>query len=152
MNELCVLVKSTAIDSIKIKEITDVLWKNVQMMDEYLVEDGKYLMDEHKEILRDWKRWYTDTFILERCLKSGTIFVNKLGDVFQVIGIYLSWKEMFGMSHLPLPIHITMLPFKGVIITDGINVPYSVYIDGGKKQLKESYLKAKANRVIRKCI
>ena len=59
---------------------------------------------------------------------------------------------MFGMSHLPLPIHITMLPFKGVIITDGINVPYSVYIDGGKKQLKESYLKAKVNRVIRKCI
>ena len=56
MNELCYLVKSTAVDSIKIKEITDVLWKNVQMMDEYLVEDGKYLMDEHKEILRDWKR------------------------------------------------------------------------------------------------
>lgn len=43
---------------------------------------------------------------------------------------------MFGMSHLPLPIHITMLPFKGVIITDGINVPYSVYIDGGKKTIK----------------
>lgn len=56
MNELCDLVKSTAVDSIKIKEITDVLWKNVQMMDEYLAENGKYLMDEHKEILRDWKR------------------------------------------------------------------------------------------------
>ena len=56
MNELFNLVKSTAVDPIKIKEITDVLWKNVQMMDEYLAEDGKYLMDEHKEILRDWKR------------------------------------------------------------------------------------------------
>lgn len=56
MNELCDLVKSTAVDPIKIKEITYVLWKNVQMMDEYLVEDCKYLMDEHEEILRDWKR------------------------------------------------------------------------------------------------
>ena len=56
VNELFDLVKSTAVDPIKIKEITDVLWKNVQMMDEYLAEDGKYLMYEHKEILRDWKR------------------------------------------------------------------------------------------------
>ena len=45
---------------------------------------------------------------------------------------------------MPLMIDATLLPFKDVIISDGLIMPYNVIIGGGmKKAFKDVYMKAK---------
>jgi len=61
----------------EIKEIANVLWENVTLIDRYLEERGENLAEEHKAIIAGWKRRVQGNFIMERHLKKGTIFISE---------------------------------------------------------------------------
>ena len=61
------------------------------------------------------------TFIVERHLKKGSVFISADDNsVFLVHGIISSWEEMLQGTTLPVILHATLLPFKNVIISDGL--------------------------------
>ena len=62
----------------EVKEIANVLWDDVSLIDQYLKGDGKGISDENKEIIRSWKRRIQGRFVMERHLKKGTIFLYAL--------------------------------------------------------------------------
>lgn len=64
------------LDPQEVKEIADVLWNNVELIDEYLAEPGNLMPAEHKEIITSWKNCLSGTFAMERHLKKGTIFIS----------------------------------------------------------------------------
>lgn len=137
-----------------VKEIADKLWDDVSIIDEYLELYSGYLPEGHKDIIRSWKRRIRGRFILERHLKKGSIVMSMDDEqiqVFMVSGIMSSWKEMFPNMPLPIVFEATIMPFKEVIISDGLVIPYNINIGYNMKiELKDIYLTAKKNGLLRK--
>ena len=128
----------------EVKEIANVLWENVILIDRYLEERGENLPEDHKEIIVGWKRRVQGNFIMERHLKKGTVFISEDEKVYQVSGIISSWEEMFFGVSLPLFMKATFIPFRDVIISDGLVIPYNITIGTNmKKQFRDVYMNAK---------
>jgi hypothetical protein len=134
------------LDPAEVKKIANKLWSDVTIIDDYLNENPD-LPDDHREIIRSWKRRIQGKFMMERHLKKGTIFISlEDEEVYQVSGIISSWEEMFYGAPMPLIVEATFMPFKDVIISDGLVMPYFVIVGGGMRQMfKDVYLTAKKN-------
>ena len=140
------MATAKGMDPNEVKKVADKLWSDVSIIDDYLKENED-LPEEHKEIIRGWKRRIQGKFMMERHLKSGTIFIDLADEeVYQVSGIVSSWEEMFFGSPMPRIIEATFMPFKNVIISDGLVMPYNILIGGGmKRNYKDVYMEAKKN-------
>ena len=149
-----IYTKSNYLDPQKVKKIADRLWEDVSVIDEYLSEHKDDLPEDHKMIISSWKRRIRGEFILERHLKKGSMLILLDNDeVYQVSGITSSWEEMFGYRPLPVILKATLMPFKEVIISDGLVIPYDIIIGnniaGG---VKKTYLEAKNQGRIHKSL
>lgn len=139
----------------EVKEIANVLWDNKELIDQYLADQSSdALSDEHKQIIESWKYHIQGKFIMERHLKKGTIFISMEDEkVYQVLGIISSWEEMFPFGPMPLIIEATFIPFRNVIISDGLVMPYNITIGSNmKKQCKDIYMAAKKNGALIKSL
>lgn len=130
------------------KEIADYLWTHTSVIDEYLSDN--HLSDEHSSIVSGWKKRVSDTFMLERHLKKGSVFISvENQQVYMVNGIITSWEDMFFFMSLPIMLNATLIPFKDKIISDGLVIPYSVCFGKGySSEFKNIYLTAKKNKII----
>ena len=73
--------------------------------------------------------------------------------VYQVLGIISSWEEMFQFMPMPLLIEATFMPFRDVIISDGLVMPYNILIGSGmKRKLKNIYMDAKKSGTLIPCM
>ncbi|MDW7662934.1 MAG: hypothetical protein SCL54_16150 [Bacillota bacterium] len=62
-----------------------------------------------------------------------------------------SWKEMFPNRPLPIVLDATIMPFKDVIISDGLVIPYNINVGYILKlELNDVYMTAKKNGLLRK--
>lgn len=131
----------------EVKEIADVLWNHVDIIDQYLDECATEMPDDHRQIISGWKYCLQGKFVLERNLKKGSILISGEDEkVYQVQGIISSFEEMFPSASLPVLMDATLIPFRDVIITDGLFMAYPVMIGSNmKKQFKEIYMAAKNN-------
>lgn len=137
------------LDPNEVKEVSDVLWANVDLIDEYLT-DVKDISDRDRELIASWKRCVSGRFILERILKKGAMLISAEDEeVYQVSGIVSTWDEMFGYARLPLMIQATLIPFEDVIISDGLVQMYKVIIGGNMaRAFKDTYMAAKKSGMI----
>ena len=87
------------------------------------------MLEENKEIIEGWKKCINGRFIIEKKKKKGSILIS-MGDekVYQVVGIISSFEEMFQYAFMLLVVEATIMPFKDVIITDGLIMPFHVLI------------------------
>ncbi|MBR0316299.1 MAG: hypothetical protein IJQ99_05490 [Synergistaceae bacterium] len=77
--------------------------------------------------------------------KSG----NMIGDVYLVKGLSASFEDMFWDKPLPLMIDATLLPFRGMIVTDGLFAPYGlIFGKSVRNAFKDVYMKAKKNKTV----
>ncbi|NLZ67461.1 MAG: hypothetical protein GX903_00425 [Spirochaetales bacterium] len=129
----------------EVKTISDKLYDNIGLIDEYLALHSE-LSEEHKAIILGFKNFVRGDFLLERHLKKGSVMINTENQkVYLVSGIVSSFEELFFTFPMPLLIKATLLPFKDVIITDGLFAPYAMNIGSNlKKQFKDIYTEAKA--------
>ena len=125
------------------------LWKRTGILDDYLNEMD--LPDERREIIQGWKRCIPGTFILERHLKKGSVFISSsTEDVYLVNGIIDSWNEMLHGVSTPVLLQATLLPFRNVIITDGlVSVSQIRFGRNYSTDFKEIYMTAKHNGSIK---
>lgn len=137
----------------EIKVIADKLWDDVTVIDDYLSSRGD-MPQEYKAIVSGWKRRIRGRFVLERHLKKGSIFISMEDEkVYQVSGIISSWEEMFSYRPLPIVLEATFMPFKDVIISDGLVIPYSIMIGGNMaRTFKEVYMTAKKSGMLQKTL
>ena len=132
------------LDPTEIKKVANRLWSDVTIIDDYLKERGD-LPEEYRKLIQSWKRRIQGRFLMERHLKKGTIFISlENEEVYQVSGIISSWEEMFYGAPMPLILEATFMPFRDVIISDGLVMPYNVLVGGGMKRMfKNVYMNAK---------
>ena len=138
------IATAKGLDPADVKEVANKLWSDVTIIDDYLKENTD-LPDEHREIIQSWKRRVQGKFMMERHLKKGSIFISlENEEVYQVSGIISSWEEMLYGAPMPLMMEATFMPFRDVIISDGVVMPYNILVGGGmKRMLKDMYMTAK---------
>ena len=140
---------SDYLDPNEVKEVSDVLWSDVSLIDEYL-QGAEGIESKDRKLIESWKGCVSGRFILERILKKGAILIAAEDEkVYQVSGIISTWEEMFGYARLPLMIQATLIPFEDVIISDGLIQTYNVIIGGNMaKTFKDTYMTAKKSGLI----
>ena len=147
INDLKNIVQTKHLDVMKVKEIADYIWAHTSVIDKYLQKQNS-LTEEEKEIVASWKRCISGRFILGRNLKKGSVFIHMETDqVYLVSGIITSFEEMFSFLDPPIMLEATLIPFKDVIITDGICFPYQItFGPGARGMMKDTYMEAKKSR------
>ena len=131
------------------KEIADKLWEDPGFIDRYLAE--RTLPEDRRSILLSWKNRRQGTFLVERHLAKGSIFIDADdSSVYQVCGIRSDWEEMLDWCPLPVLVHAVLIPFRDVIITDGLvfSEPGLMFGPGARKMLKDVYMEAKSAGVV----
>lgn len=86
-------------------------------------------------------------FIVDRHLRKGSVLISvDNNEVYVVKGIYSSWRDMLEGYSIPQIVESTLMPFKDVIIYNGIVVPDGVCLGRDmSEQSKQIYLEAKSN-------
>ena len=130
-------------------EVAHFLWERTWIIDDYLNEAE--ISEEHKEIIKSWKRCIVGRFIIERHLKKGSIFISTDDNsVYMVNGIIESWEEMLRTAPMPTLLDATLLPFKNVIISDGlVSVVPIMFGLNSRADFKGIYMDAKRNGKIK---
>lgn len=141
------------LDPADVKEVADKLWSEIEVIDLYL-EKHPEIEGEERTIIQGWKRRIQGRFIMERHLKKGSIFISiEDSEVYQVKGIRSSWEELFYGAPMPLMLEATLIPFRDVIISDGLVMTYNVFLGSGmRKEVKDIYMAAKRNGEIHRTI
>ncbi|MCI6244021.1 MAG: hypothetical protein MR646_12220 [Agathobacter sp.] len=134
--------------------ITNKLWEDTALIDEYISSSDSLNQNDKVQIMM-WKDYSLyDKFIVDRHLKDGLIFISlQTEKVYLVKGIYSSMREMLEGLPMPHVVMATLIPFKNVIIHDGIVMPYGITLGKNMSdQSKELYRSAKANNEIIKSV
>ena len=140
---------SEKIDPQDAAEVAHFLWERTWIIDDYLNEAE--ISEEHKEIIKSWKRCIVGRFIIERHLKKGSVFISiDDNSVYMVSGIIDSWEEMLRNAPMPTLLDATLLPFKNVIISDGlVSVVPIMFGLNSRADFKGIYMDAKRNGKIK---
>jgi len=136
--------RSSSLNINDVKEVANVLWDDTSLIDEYL-DEHKEIEGIEREIISGWKRRICGMFILVKHLRKGSILIfSETEEVYQAVGIVSSWKEMFFFDSLPVFIEATLIPFKSVIISDGLIARHNICIGSNlTASFKEVYMNAK---------
>ncbi|MDM8521386.1 hypothetical protein QUF64_15170 [Anaerolineales bacterium HSG6] len=130
-------------------KIRKVLFENLQLLDQFVVDNPTQLDEAELQIAHKWKNAVSGRFYILRFLKRHAILVTAEGieKVYGVIGLVDPLKEVFYGARLPLLVHTNLLPFKGKITYDGMMSPYSISFGSGiRSGINEAYQRAKQNK------
>ena len=145
------IIHAKSLDPTQMSKISRWIWSHTSFIDQYL-ENNPALPGEHREIISGWKRNYYGTWIVERYLKSGTVFIGSNNTVLLVQGLKSTYEEMFRQWGLPVGIRATVLPFRDRIITDGLIEVLPVQIGPGvRRNMREIYIEAKNSKKVYTC-
>ncbi len=126
-------------------KVRDALWKNVNVLDQFITNNPVHLSPDDLSILDSWRYHRQGSFIIFKALKKHAILISqdKKEEVYAVKGIKSSMEELFG-PYLPMMIECVLLPFQDEIITDGLFRTYNITFGSGiKRRLKGVYDDAK---------
>lgn len=134
-------------------KVAEAIWSDVSVIDDYLSWRTD-LTEAERDIVLGWKRAVHGHFAVERHLRGGSIFIS-LDDnrVYLVKGLASTWQELCEGRPMPVIMTATLLPFKGVVITDGLFSVSAVTVGPNYRQgFKETYMAAKQEGRIIKAI
>jgi len=130
----------------------EALYEPTPLFDDFLEAVGDQLSPEDKAIVSDWKRHVRGSFVVLKHLKKHTIFLNteKRLKAYAVLGLTTDLPELFPNYALPMYVQTVLLPYKGLIVCDGILLGYNVLIGPNmSRNMKADYEKVKkAGKII----
>jgi hypothetical protein len=128
----------------KIK-VRNLLWKRPSLIDDYIQSNPDAFSASELEILRSWRsQFLKGKFYILRHLKNGTIFIGDQNKVYSVSGLVTPLDEIVPGYALPQLVETVLLPFKEMIVYDGLFSGYNVIIGGNiRADLNRVYQVAK---------
>jgi hypothetical protein len=131
------------LDGERAVQIRDVLWADDDLREQFLVEGAGVLAAAERELIASWKHRVSGTFVFYNHLSGHSTF---MGDAAcGVRGIYTPLSVMF--PSVPIYVTAVLMPFRDVIIIDGLVTAPSVQISFGpgvRRMFKEQYNAARA--------
>jgi len=131
-------------------EIRDALNANLELIEEFVAENPAHLPDDELDIVRSWRHLVAGQFYVLRELKKHTVFLtaNSEAVAYGVLALSQPFEELIG-PNLPTLTQTVLLPFKGVIVYDGLLVGYNISFGPGiRRRLNSEYKEAKASHGI----
>ena len=136
------------IESSLANQVRKVVWAEDGLRERFLAEEATALGREERELVASWKHRVSDKFIVLKHLQKHSVFMSK--NVYGVLGIYTPFEVL--IPHVPMFVEAVLIPFRGVIITDGFveSPPMQILFGGGaRRTFNEQYSAARATSRIR---
>lgn len=136
------------IDPTLANQVRKVLWAEDALRERFLVEVPADLGVAERDLIASWGHRVSANFVVFKHYKKHSIFMSN--GVYAVRGIYSPLEEM--IPDVPTFVGATLLPFRDVIIIDGLlerTGPQLLFGGGIKRAFKNDYDEAKALGMIR---
>ena len=144
LKEITTLEEYASLPSEEKLKVRKMLWDNPKLIDAYLQANPEGFLSDELEIVRKWKAFVKGTFYILRHLKKYSIFMGNNDHVYAVVGLLSPIEDVIPSYALPLMVEAILLPFKGMIIYDGMFNTYNISIGGGiRSSLNHAYMVAK---------
>jgi len=136
------------IDPSLANKIKDVVWAEDVLREQFLAEGAADLGREERDLIASWTHRVSANFVILKHLQKHSIFLHE--DVYGVLGIYTPLEVMF--PSVPVFVDAVLIPFRDVIITDGLIRSPGVHLTfggGARRSLNAQYGAARAVSQVR---
>lgn len=129
-------------------QIRKVVWAEDALRDQFLAEAASELGSEELALIASWKHRVRGNFVVLKHLQKHSVFMSD--HVYGVLGIYSPLEDL--LPHVPMFAEAVLIPFRDVIITDGIVESSSMQISfgpGARRMFQNQYRAARTTSQIR---
>jgi Domain of unknown function (DUF6398) len=126
-------------------KVRDALNANLDLIESFVDENPSHLPEDELDIVRSWRHLVAGRFYVFRELKRYTVFLTTtdLAIAYGVLALSQPFEDVIG-PYLPVLTQTVLLPFKGVIVYDGLMSSYNISFGPGiRRGLNESFKQAK---------
>lgn len=130
--------------SVRLK-VRDALTANLDLIESFAGENPASLSDDELNIVRSWRHLVAGKFYVFRELKKHTVFLSteKQPVAYGVLALSQPFEDLIG-PYLPVLTQTVLLPFKNVIVYDGLLTSYNLSFGPGiRRNLNEDFKTAK---------
>jgi hypothetical protein len=131
-------------------QVRDALNAHIDLIESFVGENPDHLSDDELDIVRSWRHLVHGIFYVFRELKKYTVFLStdKQPIAYGVLALSQPFEELIG-PHLPVLTQTVLLPFKGMIVYDGLMSSYNISFGPGiRRNLNQEFKEAKARHGI----
>lgn len=113
------IYKAKKLNPRDVYQVVDTLWKQRNIIDEFVKVNPYKFNDEELEIVKGFKNAKRDIFFVYKFLEDYTVFASTKG-FYMVKGLTGNLDVIISRDDLPYPTMTTLLEFKGNIVYDGL--------------------------------
>ena len=105
---------------------------HLDLIESFVDENPAHLSDDELDIVRSWRHLVDGKFYVFRELKKYTVFLSTTSPAiaYGVLALSQPFEELIG-PYLPVLTQTVLLPFKGVIVYDGLMSSYNISFGPG---------------------
>ena len=125
--------------------IREALNANRDLIDAFVIENPARLAQDELDIIRSWRHLVPGRFYVFRELKNYTVFLSTDSPnmAYGVLALSQPFEELIG-PYLPVLTQTVLLPFKNMIVYDGLLSSYNISFGPGiRRSLNENFKDAK---------
>lgn len=129
-------------------QIRKVVWAEDTLRERFLAEGAAALTAEERDLIASWSHRVSGRFVVSRHLQKHSIFMSE--HVYGVLGLYTPLEVM--LPFVPMYVEAVLIPFRQVIITDGLITSPGTQITfgaGARRLFNAQYSAARATFQIR---
>ncbi len=131
-------------------KVRDALNGNLDLIESFTAENPAHLSEDELDIVRSWRHLVHGKFYVFRELKKYTVFLSATSPAiaYGVLAISQPFEELIE-PYLPVLVQTVLLPFKNMIVYDGLMGGYNISFGPGiRRNLNEYFKDAKARHGI----
>jgi Domain of unknown function (DUF6398) len=131
-------------------KVRDALNANLDLIESFTAENPAHLSDDELDIVCSWRHLVTGKFYVFRELKKYTVFLSTTSPAiaYGVLALSQPFEDLIG-PYLPVLTQTVLIPFKGVIVYDGLMTSYNISFGPGiRRNLNEDFKEAKTRHGI----
>ena len=131
-------------------KVRDALNANLDLIESFVDENPAQLSDDDLDIVRSWRHLVAGKFYVFRELKKYTVFLTTTDPAiaYGVLALSQPFEDLIG-PYLPILTQTVLLPFKGMIVYDGLMSSKNITFGPGiRRMLDQSFKDAKSLRGI----
>jgi hypothetical protein len=131
-------------------KVREALNTNLDLIEAFAEENPAHLSDDEIAIVRSWRHLVADKFYVFREMAKYTVFLSMTTPAiaYGVLALSQPIEDLTGPS-LPVLTQTVLLPFKGMIVYDGLISRYNISFGPGiRRNLNEDFKHAKARHGI----
>jgi hypothetical protein len=131
-------------------KVRDAFLSHTDLIHQFVDENPAHLTSDELDIVRTWQHLVHGRFYVFRELKKYTVFLSTTSPAiaYGVLALSQPFEELIG-PYLPVLTQTVLLPFKGVIVYDGLMSSYRISFGPGiRRNLNQDFKEAKARHGI----